>query len=157
MDAPGLGRMRRSALDASAVGSPASGDGDDDHRCVTARATQRWSRPRIGVLDQHTQHELHEGEALPGPAVKESVLADPTEAVGQDVREHAPQELGDGQGAQSRFAGLRVAVTERDGAGNVIIVEQVAFAANGPVQPFDTMLKSDEARVSVSATWRRRR
>ncbi len=61
--------------------------------------------------------------------MQESVLADPTEAGGQDVGEHAPQELGDGQGALCGLAGLGVTIAKSDGAGEGIAVEEVALAA----------------------------
>ena len=101
---------------------------------MAAHATQRWAWSQCCRLDQHMQDELHENEASLGPAVQESVLAHTTKSGGQDVGEHAPQELGDGQGAQCGLAGLGVTVAEGDGAGEAIVVEEVALVDDTPVE-----------------------
>jgi len=81
-----------------------------------------------------TWSELDEGEPSLRLAVQEAVFAHATQAGWQDVQEHVPEEVGDGQGAGGVGAGLCVAIAEGDGAAGGIVVDQIVLADDAAVE-----------------------
>ena len=54
--------------------------------------------------------------------MQEAEVARASQALGQDVQQHQPEELGAGQRAGGHFFGFRVTVLERDLAGGALTV-----------------------------------
>jgi hypothetical protein len=118
----------------SAIGPAADAHGDDTHRRLAHGTADAGTRSRGARFDDHAQHDLHQREPLPGLAVEEAVVAHAAQSGRQHVQQHAPEEVGDGQGAVRGLPGFGVAVAERDGADDRVVLDQIALAEDAAVE-----------------------
>jgi len=94
---------------------------------------------------------LHEGEPGFRLSVQEAVLAHATQAGWQDVQEHGPEEIRDGQGARGVGAGLCVAIAEGDGAARGIVIDQIVLADDAAVEIAGQVFERGLAAPDVAA------
>jgi len=105
----------------------------------------RWRGRR--ELDR--EQALHAREQALAPGVQDSVLACPVKALGQDVLEEQPEEVGAGQGADLALAGLALGVSEAHLA--IAAGEDVALAEHAAVEVASEVLERLLAPADVEA------
>ncbi len=87
----------------------------------------------FALMEEHAQDQLHEPGPSLGLAVQEPVVAHAPQAGGQDVLQHAPEEVGDGELAISGAFGAGIDVAKGHGARRWIMRDQIALAEDAAI------------------------